>query len=188
MTEKRMFLIASGILCVLGLVAFISGWIQTRADLVQGGGAVSAASLVAIATGIGLTTWADERRRVRVEKQQAVYTDLLEHLMSRFAGPGAYVSAHEAALRAQVSIWGSRAVVKGLGRWNEAFDEVVPAQSSPATHVPLSASASARMKTATAEVATAVRVGIDPDDATQVTEVVDALFNNLERSQQANQG
>jgi hypothetical protein len=44
------------------------------------------------------------------------------------------------------------------------------------------------MKTATAEVATAVRVGIDPDDATQVTEVVDALFNNLERSQQANQG
>src|ERR1035437_6081884 len=72
MTEKRMFLIASGILCVLGLVAFISGWIQTRADLVQGGGAVSAASLVAIATGIGLITWADERRRVRVEKQQSV--------------------------------------------------------------------------------------------------------------------
>jgi type II secretory pathway pseudopilin PulG len=174
MTEKRMLLITSGILCVVGLVAFFTGWTKTQAHLVQGGGAVVAASLVAMTASIGLTSWADERRKVRVEKQQAVYTDLVQQLVSRFRGES-YDPQRESALRAQVSTWGSRAVVTALGRWHEAYDEVIPITSQGT--VTLSEEAARRMRVATAELITAVRREIDPEDSTQAGEIADALFN-----------
>jgi type II secretory pathway pseudopilin PulG len=174
MTEKRMLLLTGWTLCVVGVVAFTTGWIKTQAHLVQVGGAVVAASLVAMTAAIGLTSWADERRKVRVEKQQTVYTDLVQQLVSRFRGEG-YDPHREAELRAQVSTWGSRAVVMARGRWHEAYDEAIPATTRGT--VTLSEVAGRRMRFATAELVTAVRREIDPSDATQVDEVADALFN-----------
>jgi hypothetical protein len=180
MTEKRMLLIGSGIICALGVAAFITGWIKTQAALVQGGGAVVAASMVAMTAAIGLKSWADERRKARIEKQQAVYTDLVQQLVSRFRTGGGYDLNRETALRAQVSTWGSRVVVTALGRWHEAYDQVVP-QALPGTDVTLREGGAERMRVATAELIKAVRRDIDPDDSTQVSEVADALFNQPSR-------
>jgi type II secretory pathway pseudopilin PulG len=174
MTEKHVLRNVSAILCVFGLVAFVAGWITTQAHLVQGGGAVVAASLVAMTASIGLTSWADERRKARVEKQQAVYTELVQQLMSRSKSDH-YDPSQETSIRAQVSTWGSRAVLTALGRWHEAYDAIVPIGAQGM--VTLSEDGSRRIGVATAELVTAVRREIDSDDSTEVSEVLDALFN-----------
>jgi hypothetical protein len=84
-------------------------------------------------------------------------------------------------LRAQVSTWGGTDVLKALGQWHEAYDDVVKPLVGSGGTITLPIQAADRMRTATAAVVMAVRAGIDPEDKTTVQEVADALFNQPDR-------
>jgi hypothetical protein len=104
-------------------------------------------------------------------------------LFSRFAGAASYDPLVEAKVRAQAATWADAAVVRKLQAWNQVYSKYVPLDLPPNTTVHLPVEATAEFRTATAEVAQAVRRELSPGDSATLEELTEALFNLPPKSQ-----
>lgn len=93
------------------LPGFARGWLTQRDVLVEQGVALAVAGMALVGIAVGLSTWREERRRAREEKQRGTDAELVQQLFARF-GPDDWDLKREIQLRAEVVTWAHPEVVR----------------------------------------------------------------------------
>lgn len=154
-----------------------------HAELVlQSGVALVVAAVAALATISGIQSWRDERVRSRTERSRETYAGLVRNIMRRHASDPSWSIVEEGTLRADVSTWGSGAVVEALGNWSSIFDQgLANGKVDGDGTLTLQPDDAAALKSGLAKLIIAIRaeLGADVIDANAITA---ALFNQSRTS------
>lgn len=145
-------------------------------DYVGDGAVLLAGVLAALATTLGVQSWAEQNELRRREERDRVESALLSFLMAQFSATATTSTMSTAEARARAVIAASPAVATALNQWNSAFDRVTSGLSPVGTSFELPTAGQAEMQAATVAVAQAIRNsrgGKKVDDAV----VLRALFN-----------
>ncbi|WP_144009712.1 hypothetical protein [Enemella evansiae] len=165
-------------LCGLGTV----GWaiVRQRGDLAAPGAAMVAAAVAGSVTITATSTWREQRAEalamsVQTERQ-SVYASLAAHLMQRFGGSGNVTALGE--IRAKVATWAAPEVLRALGEWNEAYDQVTRDLSpNEAGMLTLDPDHGALLRHRTSDLVAAMRNELHPKSPTSSEQVERAMFN-----------